>query len=279
MATTVLANLINPQVLADVVDTKLIDYVKFAPLAEIDTTLVGRPGDTVTLPSFAYIGAASDLTEASAMTPVSLTTASASVTIKEIGKAVEISDTAILSGYGDPVGEIEKQLLVSIADKMDKDFLAICASIDSTMTYNTSASTAAIAPADISNALELFGEDIDGVKALLCSPKLYTAIRNTKDWLPASQIAAEEMLRGTVGMAFGCQIIVTNRLRGVAGTGLDEAAYIIKPGALRQYLKRNAMAEADRDILKRVNVYTVTKHYAGYLYNASKAIKIAVPTA
>lgn len=265
MATTKLANLINPQVLADVVDTKLIDYVRFAPLATIDTTLVGRPGDTITLPSFQYIGAASDLTEASAMTPVSLNTASASVTIKEIGKAVEISDTAVLSGYGDPVSEIEKQLLISIADKMDADFLTICASIGSTMTFSASAATA---PADVSNALELFGEDIDGVKALLCSPKLYTAIRNTKDWLPASEIAAEDMIRGAVGLAFGCQIIVTNRLK----TSND--AYVIKPGALRQYLKRNALAEADRDILKRVNVYTVTKHYAGYLYDASKAIRI-----
>lgn len=266
MATTMLANLINPQVLADVVDKKLIDYVKFAPLATVDTTLVGRPGDTLTLPSFQYIGAASDLTEASSMTPVSLNSASASVRIKEIGKAVEISDSAILSGYGDPVGEIEKQLLVSIADKMDVDFLSICASIDSTMTF--SASTSAVAAADVSNALELFGEDIDGVKALLCSPKLYTAIRSTKDWLPASQIAAEEMIRGAVGMAFGCQIIVTNRLK------TSENAYVIKPGALRQILKRNSLVEADRDILKRCNVYTVTKHYAAYLYDASKAIKI-----
>lgn len=276
MATTMLANLINPQVLADVVDSKLIDYVRFAPLATVDNTLEGRPGDTLTLPSFKYIGAASDVSEASAMIPVSLTTASASVQIKEIGKAVEISDSAILSGYGDPVGEIEKQLLVSIADKMDIDFLTICASISSTMTYTTSASTAAIAPADVGDALELFGEDIDGVKALLCSPKLYGKIRKTSDWLPASEISADKMIRGAVGEIHGCQIIVTNRLKGAAGTGLDENAYIIKPGALRQILKRNSLAEQDRDILRRVNVYTITKHYAAYLYDASKAIKLAV---
>lgn len=276
MATTMLANLINPQVLADVVDSKLIDYVRFAPLATVDNTLVGRPGDTLTLPSFVYIGAASDVSEAVSMTPVSLTSSSASVQIKEIGKAVEISDSAILSGYGDPVGEIEKQLLVSIADKMDIDFLAICASIASTMTYTTSASTAAIAPADVGDALELFGEDIDGVKALLCSPKLYSKIRKTSDWLPASEISADKMIRGAVGEIHGCQIIVTNRLKGSAGTGLDENAYIIKPGALRQILKRNSLAEQDRDILRRVNVYTVTKHYAAYLYDASKAIKLAV---
>lgn len=276
MATTMLANLINPQVLADVVDSKLIDYVRFAPLATVDNTLEGQPGDTLTLPSFQYIGAASDVSEAVAMVPVSLNSSSASVQIKEAGKAVEISDSAILSGYGNPIVEIEKQLLVSIADKLDIDFLAICASITSTMTYTTSASTAAISPTDVGDALELFGEDIDGIKALLCSPKLYGKIRKTSDWLPASEISADKLIRGAVGEIHGCQIIVTNRLKGSAGTGLDENAYIIKPGALRQILKRNSLAEQGRDILRRVNVYTITKHYAAYLYDASKAIKLAV---
>lgn len=276
MATTMLANLINPQVLADVVDSKLIDYVRFAPLATVDNTLEGQPGDTLTLPSFQYIGAASDVSEAVAMVPVSLNSSSASVQIKEAGKAVEISDSAILSGYGRPVSEIEKQLLISIADKLDIDFLAICASITSTMTYTTSAATAAISPTDVGDALELFGEDIDGIKALLCSPKLYGKIRKTSDWLPASEISADKLIRGAVGEIHGCQIIVTNRLKGSAGTGLDENAYIIKPGALRQILKRNSLAEQGRDILRRVNVYTITKHYAAYLYDASKAIKLAV---
>lgn len=53
MAQTLLANLVNPEVLAPMIDKKLTDYMKFAPLATIDTTLVGQPGNTVKLPSFA----------------------------------------------------------------------------------------------------------------------------------------------------------------------------------------------------------------------------------
>ena len=53
MATTKLANLINPQVLADYVDAKLSDKVVFAPLATVDDTLVGNPGDTLSFPSYA----------------------------------------------------------------------------------------------------------------------------------------------------------------------------------------------------------------------------------
>ena len=276
MATTLLANLLDPQVVADLVQKKLIYNIRFAPLADVDTTLVGRPGDTVTLPYFNYIGKADDLTEASAISAVSLTTGSASVQIKEAGKAVEITDTAILSGYGDPYGQAAEQIVLSMGDKIDYDLLTILASIDSTMTKYTDASTSAIAVPDIADALELFGEDIDGTKVLLASPKLYTKIRATKDWAPASEFSAEALVRGSVGQIFGCNIIVTNRLKGVAGTGLDEDAYIVKPGALRLFLKRDSLVESDRDILKRINVISVTKHYAAYLYNAANAIKLSV---
>ncbi len=226
---------------------------------------------------FNYIGAADDLVEASAISTVALSTGSATVQIKEAGKGVEITDTALLSGYGDPYGQAAKQVVLSMADKMDIDLLTILSSdIASTMTHYTDASTSAISVPDISNALELFGEDIDGQKILLASPKLYTAIRNTKDWAPASEFAANALVRGSVGQIFGCNVIVTNRLRGVAGTGLDEDAYIVKPGALRLFLKRDSLVETDRDILKRINVITITKHYAAYLYNAANAIKLAV---
>ena len=263
MATTMLANLLDPQVVADLVNKKLIDNIRFAPLAEIDTTLVGVPGSTVTLPWYGYIGAASDLTEGSAISTVSLTTGSASVTIKEAGTGVEITDTALLSGFGDPYGQAADQVVLAMADKVDIDFLAILGSIASTMTASGVSTVM-----DISNALELFGEDIDGQKALLVSPSMYTMIRNTKDWAPASEFAANALVRGAVGQIFGCDVMVSNRLK-TSGN-----AYIVKPGALRLFLKRDTLVETGRDILRRVNVLTVTKHYAAYLYNAANAIKL-----
>ena len=261
--TTKLANLIDPEVLAAYIDKKLINNIVFAPLATVDTTLVGAPGDTIKFPSYAYIGAADDLTEGSAISTVSLNASAVSVQIKEAGKGVELTDTAILSAYGNPVDEVGMQLVKSIADKVDIDFLTTLASIASTMTVG-SVSTVL----DISNALEKFGEDIDGQKALLVAPAMYTMIRNTKDWAPASEFAADALVRGSVGRIFGCDIVVSNRLT-TSGN-----AYIVKPGALRLVLKRDTLLEADRDILRRVNVYTATKHYVTYLYNAAGAIKL-----
>ena len=49
---TYLSSLFNPQVVADLIDTKLTDKMVFAPLARIDYTLQGRAGNTVTLPYY-----------------------------------------------------------------------------------------------------------------------------------------------------------------------------------------------------------------------------------
>ena len=272
-ATTKLANLIDPQALADYVEVKLIDNVRFAPLATIDETLVGEPGSILEFPAYSYIGAASDLTEASAISTVSLNASTVSCQIKEIGKGVEISDKAMLSAYGDPVDEIGKQLLKSVADKTDTDFVGVLNAITGTMLYKNGSSSVALKVQDISDALELYGEDIDGQKAVLVSPRLYTAIRNTKDWCPASEYAAGALVKGAVGQIFGCDVIVTNRLKNA--TPKNEVAFIVKPGALRMVMKRDTMVEADRDILRRVNVYTVNRHYVPYLYNAAGAIKLA----
>ena len=261
--TTKLANLIDPQVLADYIDVKLINKIVFAPLATVDTTLTGSPGSVLYFPAYTYIGSASDLVEASAISTVSLNASTVSAKIKEAGKGVEITDTAILSAYGDPVAEIGSQLLKSMADKMDIDFLSTLSGIAAGMTKSSVS-----AVMDISDALELFGEDIDGQKALLVSPSMYTMIRNTKDWAPASEFSAGALVRGAVGQIFGCDIMVSNRLTA------SQNAYIVKPGALRLILKRDTLLEADRDILRRVNVYTATKHYVTYLYNAANAIKL-----
>ena len=51
--TTKLQHLVDPEVVADIINRKLIDAIRFAPLARIDNTLVGRAGDELTMPFYA----------------------------------------------------------------------------------------------------------------------------------------------------------------------------------------------------------------------------------
>lgn len=53
MAITKLSNLVDPEVMAEMVSATLPKKIKFSPIARIDTTLVGTPGSTITVPKYA----------------------------------------------------------------------------------------------------------------------------------------------------------------------------------------------------------------------------------
>lgn len=277
MAQTKLANIINPQVVADMIDQKLVDNIKFAPLATIDNTLVGTPGNTVYLPSWSYIGDAAVLAEGVSLTASVLSATSTSATIQKVAKGVQLTDEAVLSGFGDPAGEAVDQLTLAIASAVDNDCLSILHGITGAMLYQTSASTAAPAATDIVNALELFGEDIeDGPTVALVSPAVYTQMRTAvgaNTWVPASEIAANVAVRGVVGEFAGCQVMVSNKLKATAAGAGD--IFLVKPGALRIFLKRDTLVESDRNIENFTTLLTASKHYVAYLYNAAKAVRIA----
>ena len=271
---TMLTNLVNPQVMADLIDKKLVDLMRFAPLATIDNTLEGRPGSTIYLPSYSYIGDASTVSEGADIGISQLIEAAAPATIHKIGNGVQITDEAVLSGYGDPLGEATKQLTLSIASQVDNEFIGVLDAITSPMVH-TVGTAGTLDFDDVADALELFGEDIEdgSPRVLLISPKQYTNLRKTTGWLPASDISADLAIKGSVGMVQGCQVLVSNKLTEASS---KESAYIVKPGALRLFMKRGVLVESDRDIVNKSTVITADSHFAPYLYDASKAVKIVV---
>ena len=278
MAQTLLANIVNPEVMADMIDKKLTDLIKFAPLADIDYTLQGRPGDTITLPSWNYIGDANTLNEGASLNTVVLSAGKVNATIHKVAQGVEITDEAVLSGFGDPLGEAVSQLALAIASRVDNEVLGILHAIDANgLLYNTANNNTVPAVTDIIPALTLFGEDIeDGPTVALVNPTVYQAMRTAvgaNTWIPASEIAAGIAVKGVVGEFAGCQVMVSNKLKTDAAGAGD--IYLVKPGALRIFLKRDTLVESDRDILKFTTTMTASKHFVAYLYNAKKAVRIA----
>ena len=269
---TYLSSLFNPQVVADLIETKLTDNMVFAPLAMIDYTLQGRAGNTVTLPYYTYIGAASSVSEGYDIPIRKLTQTTSSVTIVKYGVATQLTDEAVLSGYGDPIGEASSQIALAIDDAMDNALLAaLAANSASEQNYTASASTG-LAPDDIPLALAKYGEDNEGTKALLVTPDFYAQLIGapiSSNWIPASEIAANIRIKGAVGMAYGCQVIVSNRLK-TAGN-----LYIVKPKTLAVFIKRGAMVESDRDILNQSTVLAGSILAAPYLLNPKGMIKLS----
>ena len=125
MATTMLSNLIDAEVMADAISAKIDSKIVVAPFAKVDTTLEAKnAGDTITVPQFAYIGDAEDVAEGVECGTVVLAATTTEAKVKKAMKAVELTDEAVLSGYGDPVGETNGQLAKAIAAKVDSDAMA-----------------------------------------------------------------------------------------------------------------------------------------------------------
>lgn len=73
----------------------------------------------------------------------------------------------MLSGYGNPVGEANNQLAMSIASKLDND--AMDALMTATLTYDGSA--AQIAYNGIVDAIDLFEKEVNTEKVMFINPK------------------------------------------------------------------------------------------------------------
>ena len=211
---TKLADLVNPQVISDYIELKYANAIRLSPLARLDNTLEGRPGDEITLPQFTYAGMAAAVAEGTDIPIAKISQTIRKVKVSKIGRAIEFTDEALLSGYNNDISmEAAKQVLIAINDKVEADLIANMG--DETV---LTASIAANAdPADgIADALTQFGEDIDGQKVIVIPPAFYARLRKSKAWVPNTEIGADVMIRGTIGMVHGCQVVPANRLAGAA---------------------------------------------------------------
>lgn len=293
--TTKLADLINPQVMADMISAKIPNKIVVTPFAKIDNTLQGRPGDTITVPQYKYIGDAETVAEGAACETNKLESSTAQYSVEKAMKAVDLTDEAVLSGYGNPVGEANNQLAKSIASKIDNDAIAVLN--DATTVYNGTAKQ--IGYAGVVNAVDLFNEEVQTDKVMFVNPHQLTTLRLDPDFISADKYGAGQnvMLRGEIGMISGVRIVpsrkvVQHEAQSAQGTQGQEGyvpaipAHYVNPiiqltvdsetedetAALTIYMKRGINVETERDTLKRTTTISVDEHYTVALTDMSKVV-------
>ncbi|MFB4472147.1 N4-gp56 family major capsid protein [Oceanobacillus caeni] len=263
MATTKATDLINVEVMADAISGKLSQAIRFAPYARIDDTLEGQPGDTITRPKYAYIGAAEDLEEGVPMDPAKLSMTTTQVTIKEAGKSVEVTEKAVINNVDGTVEEAENQILMSMADKMDIDYLD--AMSKTKLSFNGSATSAE----GILDAIDVFDDEDEEDYILFINNKDYTKlVKSLFNVGEDTAIGQTALTKAQVTELVGVKdIIRTKRLP--QGT-----SYIQKPGAVEIVYKKQPNVNKDGDILARTVVLAGNQYYTTNLYNDSGVVKI-----
>ena len=262
MAMTKLENLINPEVMADMISAKIENAIVVTPFAKVDTTLAGQPGSKITVPHYNYIGDAQ------------LTTDAVEYEVKKAAKGVTITDEAVLSAYGNPVGEITSQLALSIRGKVEGDCVAVLGTAE-----NTFDAKAEISYAGIVNAIDLFNEEMNTEKVMFINPKQVSTLRLDENFISADKYNAQVIMKGEIGMIANTRIVPSRRVVDKSGTyncpivklETDDRTEDDVP-AITIYTKRETNVETERDTHKKTTFISADKHYVAALTNSAKVV-------
>lgn len=205
---TKIAQLINPEVMADMVSAKAEKKARVIPYAKVDTTLQGQAGDTISIPKYGYIGEAVDVAEGEDIPVRQMSVSSEQHTIKKAGIGGVLTDEAVLSGYGNPVGELTNQMALSIAGKTDTD------GYEELLTASTSyTATDIISYNTVVNAEDLFEEETNTEKVMFIHPKQNTQLRLDPNFIAKDKYGNQVMVDGEIGMVSNTRIVASKKVQ------------------------------------------------------------------
>lgn len=279
MAITMMNNLINPQVMGDMIEAKIEALLKVTKYAKVDTTLQGVAGDTKTVPSWNYIGDAADVAEGAEVDLTAMSAGTKTFTIKKAMKAVGITQEAVNSGLGNPIGQAEKQLAMSIAGKVDQDVL------DAVLTSSIASGdgTVKIAYAGIVDAVGVFDEEEMTDKVLFVAPEQVTTLRKDADFISADKYNNNVVMTGEIGMIAGVHVVPSKKIK--ATDGIFNCPLIkLEPEAAETdytedelpavtiFLKKDTQTDAEWKPRTQTHEITTAKYYGVALTNESKVV-------
>ncbi|WP_457755183.1 N4-gp56 family major capsid protein [Thermovibrio ammonificans] len=267
---TTSANVIKPDVFADALQAYFVgNTTVFRQLVREYDTLVGQPGETVHLPNFLPLSDAEEVAETDALTPEILTQAEKTVTIKEVGKLVEITDKALLTAVGDPLEEARRQIVRVVNRKINKDIY------DELVSYaegnskvlgdqNTDISYSIIA--DALGEEEDYEDAVNNGFVLVIHPKLKAKLYKDPNFIDASKYGSPVLQTGEIGQIYGIPVVVSSIVEKVVVDASAGTYYyknlLVRRGVVGLIYKRRPQVETFRDIAARTTMISCTVHYA-----------------
>lgn len=279
MAVTQMSNVVNPEVMGAMIEAKIPAKIRFAPFAKIDDTLEGVAGDTKTIPSWNYIGDAEDVAEGVECDLTLMTAGTKTFTIKKAMKSVGITQEAVNSGLGDPIGQAETQLAKAMAGKVDNDVLDALL----TATATSGEASAKIGYAGIVDAVGVFDEEEITDKVMFIAPEQVTTLRKDADFISADKYDNKVMMSGEIGLIAGTRIVPSKKIVAADGVYTCPIVKLEPADAETEYtedelpavtilLKKDVQIDADWYARKQTHEITAAKYYGVALTNEAKVV-------
>lgn len=274
MAYTAIADIINPEVLADQVNAKFPDMLAFVGTSIVninDEFPLGSPGTEFKMPFFKRGGSFGAMVEGTPLTPGKVTTGSEFATVVRAGIAYENLDTAMLVSIPNPLAELASQIARRAAEYMD-DQLITKANLTPNY-YDQSVNGAGTLTVDsiITAAINTLGDNhsklMGGSGALIMHSKSYGDLLKLGVIQNQYQSGMDVVKAGQIPTLLGMPIILSDRVTTTTiSSVVHYNTYIAGPDALALFFQRNLNVEVDRDILKKSDVLSADVHFAPHLY-------------
>jgi N4-gp56 family major capsid protein len=208
-----------------------------------------------------------------------MTASSATFTIKKAMKAVGITQEAINSGLGNPVGQAEHELAKAIVGKVDNDVL------DAALTATNTVTTGAVIGYEgVVSAVTKFEDEEDGIeKVMFISPKQEAQLLVDPLFLSADKFQAGVAVNGAIGKIAGCWVKKSNKIKAKSGVYTCPIIKLEPDSAETEYtedelpaltifMKKDVSVDHEWFTKKQQHDITAAKYYGVALTNAAKVV-------
>lgn len=292
MAATLIANIIDPEVLADQIAAKFPQELVLGntSLVNVNSEIpLGAPGTRFKIPFWNRITTFSDMTENVPLTTNNITASAEFATVLRGGAAWEVLDTASLVSASDPLGEISSGVarraaeyidgkLVNQLDNspnlFDQNLAGTQTNVNGTMDQN------AIIKAMTTKLGDQHSKLLQGGWIIMHS-KVYGDLLQTgavQNQYQIGKSGPDNVIQGgTLAMVAGLRIHVSDRVTTNTVSSIQQyKSYLVAPGALALFYQRAVQVEFDRDILAKSDIVSADVHFAPHLYGYDDATSAVV---
>lgn len=270
-----------PEVMAGLVLDKTREKMVFRNvISEDSTTLVNRPGNTVTLPKFKHLDIIPNVGEKEISPLLPVSAEEVTVSVSEISGTVQFSESALEDTFKQVRDFYVNELGVSGAQKIDTDFInaATASSAGSKPLVQNLTAANTLDWATIVDGLVQWGDNGWGeALGLITTPAGYGSLAKNPDFMADARATSTRATNGLVGSVAGMPIYVTSALNTV--TKGKVGAVAVREGALSLFWKRLPTIAIQESARYRGLDIVYSARYAAYRADDNGIILFNNPTA